>query len=100
VDASSNETGFQIERSLTSGSGFTLITTTAANATSFSNTGLNAGTSYFYRIRSVNAGGNSTFTSEAAISTRVLNFDQKLYPHSNSAKAGALPAKRCWEQQT
>ena len=88
VDASSNETGFQIERSLTSGSGFTLITTTAANATSFSNTGLNAGTSYFYRIRSVNAGGNSTFTSEAAISTRVLNFDQNYIRTVTAQKPG------------
>jgi predicted phage tail protein len=71
VDASSNETGFQVERSLTSGSDFTLITTTAANATSFSNTGLNAGTQYFYRVRSVNAGGNSAYTAEANATTTV-----------------------------
>ncbi|MCC6836850.1 MAG: fibronectin type III domain-containing protein, partial [Cytophagales bacterium] len=76
VDASSNETGFQVERSLTSGSGYSLITTTAANATSFSNTGLNAGTQYFYRVRSVNAGGNSAYTSAATTSTKILNSDQ------------------------
>jgi len=71
VDASTNETGFQIERSLTTGTGFTLVTTTAANAVSFSNAGLTAGTKYFYRIRAINAGGNSAYTAEANATTVV-----------------------------
>ena len=69
VDASNNETGFQVERSTTSGSGYTLVTTTAANATSFSNTGLTANTSYFYRVRAINAVGSSNNTPEFATST-------------------------------
>jgi hypothetical protein len=69
TDASTNETGFQIERSTTSGSGFSLINTTSANATSFNDTGLNPGTTYYYRIRSTNAGGSSAYTSESSATT-------------------------------
>jgi titin len=69
TDASANETGFQIERSLTSDTGFSLITTTAANATSYSNTGLTSGTTYYYRVRAVNAGGESAYTTEANATT-------------------------------
>ncbi|MFM8911394.1 MAG: fibronectin type III domain-containing protein, partial [Flammeovirgaceae bacterium] len=71
VDASNNETGFQIERSLTTGTGFTLVTTTTANVTSFSNTGLTANTQYFYRVRSTNAVGSSVFTPQASARTSV-----------------------------
>ncbi|MEJ0034194.1 MAG: fibronectin type III domain-containing protein [Bacteroidota bacterium] len=64
TDASTTETGFAIERSTTSGSGYTLVTTTAANATSYSDTGLTASTPYYYRIRAVADNANSAYTSE------------------------------------
>ena len=71
ADNSSNETAFQIERSLSSGTGFTLIATTAANATSYPNTGLTGGTKYYYRVRAINAGGISALTSEANATTLI-----------------------------
>ncbi len=70
-DASSSESGFQIERSLTTGSGFSTIFTTASNATSYSNTGLTKGTQYFYRIKAVNGGNGSAYTLEATATTPV-----------------------------
>src|SRR5690606_21861258 len=69
TDNSSNETGFEIQRSLSSGSGFTTIHTTAANATSYNNTGLNSSTTYYYRVRAVNAEGSSEYTSNASATT-------------------------------
>lgn len=72
TDNSSNETGFQIEQSLTSGSGFTLLTTTAANAISYSNTGLTSGTQYYYRVRATNPSGNSGYSTESSASTQIL----------------------------
>jgi hypothetical protein len=69
TDNSSNETGFQIERSLTMGSGYNLITTTTANAVSYADAGLTAGTTYYYRIRAVNEGGSSAYTTEATATT-------------------------------
>jgi RHS repeat-associated protein len=69
TDNSSNESGFQIERSLTPESGFTLIETTAANSVSYSNIGLEAGTRYYYRIRAIAPSVNSSYTSEASAKT-------------------------------
>ncbi len=64
TDNSSNETGYQIERSLTTATGFSVVTTTAGNTSSFSDTGLSAGVRYFYKIKAVNATGSSSYTSE------------------------------------
>ncbi|MFC7000019.1 fibronectin type III domain-containing protein [Rufibacter roseus] len=68
ADNSVNETGFEIERS-TDGTSFTLVTTTAANATSFSNTGLTPNTQYHYRVRAVGAPGPSGYTNVANATT-------------------------------
>jgi len=64
-DNSTNETGFEIYHSLVSGSGFTLLTTTGANVTTFSHTGLIASITHYYRVRAINELGSSAFTNEA-----------------------------------
>ncbi len=69
-DNSGNETGFKIERSLTSGSGFSQIATTSANAINYPDTSLSAGTAYFYRIRAFNADGNSSYSNQASAITQ------------------------------
>ncbi len=69
TDNSTNETGFEIQRSLSSGSGFSTIHTTAANTTSYNNTGLASSTTYYYRIRAVNGEGASAFTSNTNATT-------------------------------
>lgn len=56
TDASSNEVGFAIYRSDDGGATYNFITQTAANATSYTNTGLLAGTTYYYKIYAVNEG--------------------------------------------
>jgi MBG domain/MBG domain (YGX type)/Viral BACON domain len=55
TDNSTNETGFAIERSLTSGSGFVQIGSVAANVTAYSDVGVPpyAG-SYYYRVVATN----------------------------------------------
>ena len=68
-DNSSNENGFEIYHSTTSGSGFTLLTTTGANETAFSHTGLTASSTHYYQVRAINGQGNSAFTSEASATT-------------------------------
>ncbi|MDM8559357.1 choice-of-anchor Q domain-containing protein, partial [Candidatus Parabeggiatoa sp. HSG14] len=60
TDNSVIETGFKIERA---GS---LITTTAADATSYSDSGLSCGTTYNYSVKATNATGDSTATSASA----------------------------------
>ena len=73
TDNSSNETGFIIARSTTSGGPYTDIYTTAANATSYSNTSLNTSTPYFYVVRATNTGGNSANSSQASATTLQAN---------------------------
>ena len=71
VDNSNNETGFKIERSLST-SGFTQIGTTATNINIYKDKGLTAGTTYYYQVKATNSTGDSGYSnvaSSAAIST-------------------------------
>ena len=68
TDASTNETGFVVERS-PDGVTFTPIATTAANATAYDDSGLAAGTTYSYRVRAVNAVGSSAPSGVATAQT-------------------------------
>jgi Fibronectin type III domain len=67
-DNSNNETGFKVERSV-AGAPFTEIVRLGANITSFTDTGLTSSTSYYYRVRTYNAYGNSTFSNTALVKT-------------------------------
>ncbi|MBN1107692.1 MAG: fibronectin type III domain-containing protein [Bacteroidales bacterium] len=69
TDNSNNETGFRIERS-PNNSTWTEIATVNAGVTSYENTGLTASTPYYYRVRSYNSAGNSSFTSAASATTQ------------------------------
>lgn len=66
VDNSSNETGFKVERALSAGGVYTTLVTTNANTTSYSVTGLVAGTTYYFRVSAVNSAGASAFASTSA----------------------------------
>src|SRR6185437_11818278 len=58
TDNSTNESAFLIERS-TDGTNFSQVASVAANATSYSDTGLSPSTLYYYRVRATNNGSNS-----------------------------------------
>jgi len=58
TDNSNNEDGFRIYRGLSAGS-LSLITTVGANVTSYVNTGLSRRTTYYYKVCSYNAYGES-----------------------------------------
>ncbi|NJM14178.1 MAG: fibronectin type III domain-containing protein [Bacteroidales bacterium] len=59
TDNSNNETGFKIERKTGSGGTYTEIATVGADVTAYSNTGLTASTTYYYRVVAYNSAGNS-----------------------------------------
>jgi hypothetical protein len=69
TDNAGNETGFKIERKTGSGGTWAQVATTGSNATSWSNTGLAASTTYYFRIRATNAGGDSAYSNEASATT-------------------------------
>jgi len=64
---SSFATAYDLERSLTSGSGFAPVTTINFPSNIYRDASLTAGQTYYYRIRSKNATGNSAYSAEVAI---------------------------------
>gem|GEM_PF-5645972 len=69
TDNSSTESGFKIEQSPVDDSHYTEIATVGANITSYSATGLNQATKYYYRVRATNAITTSDYTSEKNATT-------------------------------
>jgi len=70
TDKSNNETGFQIYRSNSANGTYTLIATTAANVTTYTNTGLTSNTRYYYKVRAIN--GSSVSSNYTNIATAKL----------------------------
>lgn len=69
VNNANNQTGFQIDRS-TDGVNFVTLTTVGAAVTTYNNTGLAAGTTYYYRVEAVNAAGPSPSSNIASAMTQ------------------------------
>lgn len=74
LDKSDNESGFEIHRSSSGANGaYTLLATTAANATTYRDAALVAATQYCYQIRAVRTTGNrksySSFSNTACTTT-------------------------------
>jgi len=70
ADNSNNETGFEVDRATAASGPWTQIATTAADATSFSDSGLNVATTYYYRVRATNAAGDSNNSNTANATTQ------------------------------
>lgn len=68
TDNASNESGFDIERSL-NGSTWSALASVGSNVISYANSGLSANSTYFYRVRAKNSGGNSAFSNVANATT-------------------------------
>jgi len=97
-DNSTNETGFKIEKKLggcNSTNDWKQIATVKANITTYTNTGLTANTTYSYRVRAYNAGGNSAYSNCASAKTGVAGSPNA--PTNLSATSiSASSIKICW----
>jgi hypothetical protein len=69
ADASDNETGFELYKSVGDENNYVLLSELGADETGYQDNGLFAHTEYYYQIRSRNAGGESPFTSSGAVLT-------------------------------
>jgi hypothetical protein len=69
INRSATESGFRIERSPVTDTNFTEIATVDANTTSFSDSGLNEATRYWYRVRAYNADTTSDYSNEKSVIT-------------------------------
>src|SRR5207253_1469501 len=63
---STNQTGFKIERS-GDGTTFAQIATVGANVSTYTDSGLTASSTYFYRVRAYNSAGNSAYSNTASV---------------------------------
>jgi alpha-tubulin suppressor-like RCC1 family protein len=95
IDSTFNEIGFKIERQTGLSGTFEQIATVNANVTSYSDTGLNPDTPYYYRIRAYNTFGDGLnlyssvitpilFAPSFLTSTLVSSFQFNLYWTDNS----------------
>ena len=73
TDNSLTENNYRIEQSPVDDLHFVEIYVTAANATSYSATGLSEGTKYYYRVRAYNSIATSAYSSETNATT-LSNF--------------------------
>lgn len=62
-DNSIGETGYKVERSTSSTSGFTQVATLPADSMTYNDTGLSPGKKYYYRVRPYNDGGNGPYSN-------------------------------------
>ena len=93
TDNDSGESGYLVERSATAGSGFAQIASLAANTTSYSDTGLSANATWFYRVRAAAGTGNSGYSNEATATTLPT---PPAAPASLTATAGGFAVRLEW----
>jgi Matrixin/FG-GAP-like repeat/Fibronectin type III domain len=80
ADNSGNEDGFKLERKTGVNGTYSQIATIAAGQTSYANNGLAASTTYYYRLRSYNTVGNSSYSNEANATTQSVATTNKKTP--------------------
>lgn len=83
TDNASDEDGFSIERSL-DGTNFIALTTVGENVTVYSDNGLTASTTYYYRVTSFNSGGNSAPSNVDSDTTEQSNGGPVMHVQSIS----------------
>ena len=74
ADTTATESGFKIERKVSTTGTYTQLALTAANIVSFVDPNLSVSTTYCYRVRAYNSAGNSPYSNEVCVTTPVQKF--------------------------
>ncbi|RYF65928.1 MAG: hypothetical protein EOO39_23960, partial [Cytophagaceae bacterium] len=82
-DRAYGETNYQIWRSTSPATPFTLLATLPSNTTSYTNTGLTTNTTYYYKVRAIKSGTNSGYSATVTETTDYY----KVYVNMNSNPA-------------
>ncbi len=86
-DNSTTETKYVVERSV-DGSAFTQLATLAANSTSYTNTGIVAGSTYAYRVMALNVAGQSAYSNVATVVVPAMPAAPSNFAAVNGANGG------------
>ena len=98
-DLSSNENGFIIQRS-TDNYNFVQVATVGVNVASYSNSGLAANTTYYYRVQATNSVGSSAY-SNVAVATTHQTLALPAAPSNLAASAiSASQIRLTWTQNS
>ncbi|MEX2157050.1 MAG: hypothetical protein WD773_09445 [Gemmatimonadales bacterium] len=91
-DNSSNESGFEVHRSITGPSGaYTLRATTGANITSYSDAGVDPSTQYCYKVRAFRTTGGNTSYSAFSTTACATTFAPPLPPVNAPSEMAVVP---------
>lgn len=89
-DRANGETGYQIWRSTSKYSGYTLVATTGANVTTYTDQNLSANVRYYYKVRGVKSG--SVYSAYSNIASNVLSSSiVKINFNANASNNVAAP---------
>lgn len=93
--ASTAATSYRIERSLTTGTGFTLLATVAAPTLSYTDTALTPNTTYYYRVQAINPAYTTTaYSPETSLTPYIsptVNGWRYTYFGTEAATGNAAP---------
>ena len=95
-----NETGFEVYRSKISGGPYAFAGITPADTASFTDTGLQPNTKYFYILRAVNLTGASVATQEISAITQVDNIAPTSPPNLQVTAATSSALSVSWQKAT
>jgi fibronectin type 3 domain-containing protein len=80
TDNSNNENGFEVEQAPRAGGPWELVGVVGTNVTFFADTGLQASTRYYYRVRAFNSAGNSAYSARENATTGEPGSDPTATP--------------------
>uniref|UniRef100_UPI003899578F glycoside hydrolase family 44 protein n=1 Tax=Paenibacillus kobensis TaxID=59841 RepID=UPI003899578F len=92
--ASAGATSYNVKRSTTSGGPYTTVAT-GLTATSYTNTGLTGGTTYYYVVSAVNSAGESANSAQASATPAII-LPLPAAPTNLTATAGNAQAALSW----
>jgi fibronectin type 3 domain-containing protein len=95
-NASSGATSYRVKRSTTSGGPYTVVA--SPTSTSYTNTGLTNGTTYYYVVSAVNSAGESANSSQVSATPRATTAAPTGLTASRTAKRGQIRLR--WTQST
>jgi hypothetical protein len=90
ADNSTTEDGFVIQRREGLEGSWTVVAVEPANTTSYSDTGLSAQRTYYYRIYAYNSAGNSSYSNESSATTFGSSPSAPAAPTELTAQASSI----------
>lgn len=91
ADRSDNESGFAVERRTDGSSQWSAVRTTGANATAYTNSGLQLGTLYYYRVTAFNSDGSSDYSDSASARTAEEQVEEGIESSVKNIKSKGTP---------